>query len=246
MLNIPASRCLLLMLQHPGINIKREDFFSEVWEKHGQYVTSNTFYQNISLIRKGLRNAGLKTQVIKTVPRVGICFTGTVQIISSEDNEHHHSVISEEVNAGDMLNGIEKREDTKTELSASKRPIRTFIKKLCTTNILNLLLFLFTSLIFLAFLQSKNSWLSEKSVKIADINQCSVYVSVDVSKESYDEYIRILRAKDVFCGPDEFIRIVNGFPKKDILVLFCKNNGVEELQCSTRFKLSGLKEHKAT
>ncbi|WP_337264091.1 MULTISPECIES: winged helix-turn-helix domain-containing protein [unclassified Serratia (in: enterobacteria)] len=86
-LNVPASRCLLLMLQRPGVNITQEEFFSEVWEKNGQYVTPNTFYQNISLIRKGIRNAGLRNQVIRTLPKVGLCFTGTVQVIGDEDDK---------------------------------------------------------------------------------------------------------------------------------------------------------------
>jgi len=83
-LNIPASRCLLMMLQRPGVNINQEEFFSEVWEKHEQSITANTFYQNVSLIRKGLRNAGLRRPVIRTIPKIGLCFTGSVQVIDEE------------------------------------------------------------------------------------------------------------------------------------------------------------------
>lgn len=113
-LNIPASRCLLLMLQRPGININQEEFFSEVWEKNGQYVTSNTFYQNISLIRKGFRNAGLRSPVIRTVPKVGLCFTGTVQVIDGEEEEpRDNSVAQVKVGSDEKIDIIKDIQDIK-------------------------------------------------------------------------------------------------------------------------------------
>lgn len=82
---VPVSRCLNLLLQHPGKVVDKATFFSEVWEKNGQYVTANTFYQNISLLRKALKSAGLNEDVIRTVPRQGIRFTGSVETL--EDSE---------------------------------------------------------------------------------------------------------------------------------------------------------------
>lgn len=34
-LNMPASRCLLLLIQQDGKTVARETFFEEVWIKHG-------------------------------------------------------------------------------------------------------------------------------------------------------------------------------------------------------------------
>ncbi|MDV5429738.1 winged helix-turn-helix domain-containing protein [Klebsiella quasipneumoniae] len=57
-LNMPASRCLLLLIQHDGNTVARETFFEEVWIKHGAQVTSNGFYQNISLLRRAFKELG--------------------------------------------------------------------------------------------------------------------------------------------------------------------------------------------
>lgn len=75
------------MLQHPGEVISQSDFFNEVWQKNGQYVTANTLYQNISLVRKGMREAGLSKNIIRTVPKVGVVFSGTVEIQQEESTK---------------------------------------------------------------------------------------------------------------------------------------------------------------
>jgi len=70
-LNVPVSRCLeLLLLNHDKI-ISQSDFFYDVWEKNGTYITLGTFYQNISLLRKALNHAGLD-DIVVTVPRKGL------------------------------------------------------------------------------------------------------------------------------------------------------------------------------
>ncbi|PLO67447.1 CadC family transcriptional regulator, partial [Klebsiella michiganensis] len=58
-LNMPASRCLLLLIQQDGKTVARETFFEEVWIKHGSQVTSNGFYQNISLLRRAFKELGM-------------------------------------------------------------------------------------------------------------------------------------------------------------------------------------------
>lgn len=67
-LNMPASRCLLLLIQQDGKNVARETFFEEVWIKHGAQVTSNGFYQNISLLRRAFKELGVEEDIIITVP----------------------------------------------------------------------------------------------------------------------------------------------------------------------------------
>lgn len=78
-LNVPVSRCLALLISRAGQVVSRQTFYTEVWENQGLYVTDNTFYQNISLLRKMLRAAGIKDTIIQTVPREGIRFTGTAE-----------------------------------------------------------------------------------------------------------------------------------------------------------------------
>lgn len=80
LLNIPASRCLVLLIEREGKIITQKEFFAEVWESHGTYVTQNTFYQNISLLRKCLKTAGLVDDPIKTVPKRGMTLADNIAI----------------------------------------------------------------------------------------------------------------------------------------------------------------------
>ncbi|HBY2283656.1 hypothetical protein G5637_12910 [Klebsiella pneumoniae] len=78
-LNTPTARCLQLLLESNGNIISRDEFLSAVWEERGVVVSQNTFYQNISLLRKSLLRAGLTQDVVVTVRQRGfVIATGTV------------------------------------------------------------------------------------------------------------------------------------------------------------------------
>ncbi|HHQ2507507.1 TPA: winged helix-turn-helix domain-containing protein [Klebsiella pneumoniae] len=78
-LNTPTARCLQLLLESNGNIISRDEFLSAVWKERGVVVSQNTFYQNISLLRKSLLRAGLAQDVVVTVRQRGfVIATGTV------------------------------------------------------------------------------------------------------------------------------------------------------------------------
>ncbi|MCK7229998.1 winged helix-turn-helix domain-containing protein [Enterobacter asburiae] len=83
----PVSQCLSLLLQHPLEVVSQELFFEEVWRKNGLYVNANTLYQNMALLRKALRSLGIKKDIIKTVPRQGMKFTGSSRILPDKPSE---------------------------------------------------------------------------------------------------------------------------------------------------------------
>ncbi|MDU4942019.1 MAG: winged helix-turn-helix domain-containing protein [Mixta calida] len=82
-INQPASRCLALLIERRGDIIKQDEFMNEVWRKHGMEVTVNTLYQNISILRKTLKRAGIDENIIITVPKKGITLSARVE--ESED-----------------------------------------------------------------------------------------------------------------------------------------------------------------
>ncbi|TLV21596.1 CadC family transcriptional regulator [Klebsiella indica] len=83
LLNIPACRCLLLLIQQDGEIVARDAFFQEVWIKHGLQVTNNCFYQNISLLRRAFKQLGVGQEIIVTVPRVGVRLDAQLAVIES-------------------------------------------------------------------------------------------------------------------------------------------------------------------
>ncbi|WMY74588.1 winged helix-turn-helix domain-containing protein [Buttiauxella selenatireducens] len=84
-IHTPASECLLKLLEHNNQVLTQKFLFEEVWEKHGSVVTTNTLYQNIASIRKGLKSAGLAEDIIKTMPKMGFKSIAVLRIGVPED-----------------------------------------------------------------------------------------------------------------------------------------------------------------
>ncbi|MET6679098.1 winged helix-turn-helix domain-containing protein [Citrobacter amalonaticus] len=80
-LTTPASRCLLLLLDASPDVVTQQEFFKKVWEDEGMRVPTNTLYQNISIVRRGLRTVGETDQIlVATVPRKGFHIDKSVKI----------------------------------------------------------------------------------------------------------------------------------------------------------------------
>lgn len=94
-LNIPASRCLYLLIQQYGKTVARETFFQEVWIKHGSQVTSNGFYQNISLLRRAFKELGAEENIIVTVPRVGVRLDAALSVTEIQSTEAENPSVAE-------------------------------------------------------------------------------------------------------------------------------------------------------
>lgn len=79
-LNSPAGRCLLLLIERAGSIVTQQEFQESVWLQRGMLVSSNTYYQNISILRKGLKKIGFATDPIVTIPRIGLTLSSETQI----------------------------------------------------------------------------------------------------------------------------------------------------------------------
>lgn len=90
-LNAPTARCLQLLLESNGKIISREEFLDTVWKTRGVVVSQNTFYQNISLLRKSLLKAGLSQDIIVTVRQRGFVFASGSHIASFFRTEEENS-----------------------------------------------------------------------------------------------------------------------------------------------------------
>lgn len=81
-LNAPASRCLKLLLEQRPKLVRQSDFYSYVWGDEGKQVSVNTLYQNIALLRKGLKNLDERSaEAIVTVPKQGFKFSEEVGVL---------------------------------------------------------------------------------------------------------------------------------------------------------------------
>lgn len=84
-LHAPAADCLHLLLAHAWQPVTQKFLFAQVWEKKGVVVSTNTLYQSIASIRKGLKTAGLEEDIIRTLPKQGFQCNATVQFGPLDD-----------------------------------------------------------------------------------------------------------------------------------------------------------------
>jgi DNA-binding winged helix-turn-helix (wHTH) protein len=77
----PASRCLTLLLESWPNVVTQKELFTFVWAEDGMLVPTNTLYQNISIIRRGLRTVGEADEtLVSTVPRKGFQIDSSVKV----------------------------------------------------------------------------------------------------------------------------------------------------------------------
>lgn len=213
-LNIPASRCLQLLLSKPGKVISQQEFFTFAWQSQGRYVTNNTFYQNVSLLRRGLVSAGIKEELIKTVPKEGLLFCGKVQILKAETAP----VKTAEPIIVEQENEMVKKEDGNDTPNPS-RPNKSLLKKskalLFSVNgrfiIINPMLLLLVAILFvyLANNYRREQVFSTSHIRIANMEQCTVYVNKSEMNLTNAGYIQFLKTKNIVCRPNQFIYITD-------------------------------------
>jgi DNA-binding winged helix-turn-helix (wHTH) protein len=83
-LNSPAGRCLLLLIERAGTIVTQQECMNIVWQQRGMLVSPNTYYQNISILRKGLKKAGIASDPVVTIPRIGLTLASDTQITIKE------------------------------------------------------------------------------------------------------------------------------------------------------------------
>lgn len=111
-LNAPTARCLKILLESKGKVISREEFLAEVWNARGVVVSQNTFYQNISLLRKSLEQAGLSKEIIVTVRQRGFVFASDIDVSLCSNTEENTDgyVLKEQLNSLSVENEAGNKE----------------------------------------------------------------------------------------------------------------------------------------
>lgn len=118
LLNSPTARCLQLLLERQGCVVSRDDFLEQVWGAKGIVVSQNTFYQNISLLRKSLKKAGLHEDIVVTVRRKGFTLSSNVVIKITEKGDIEEDLLPASSMVNTPLPSIREADAMRTSTSA--------------------------------------------------------------------------------------------------------------------------------
>ncbi|WP_202561172.1 winged helix-turn-helix domain-containing protein [Enterobacter cancerogenus] len=243
-LNVPVCRFLVLLLENCNQVVHQELILREVWERHGQLVTLNTLYQNVSLLRKGLKKAGLLTTAVKTHPKVGFSFCGSVQIIEDEKIDASTSDIAKETLPKAPVDGKENLESILPANQNGEKQLSVVRSKKLNAykrvHIFYLALISLAIIFLIAFIKLEkmmsNKFNAEHDI-VAQVNRCPVYVDRGNRRVDFSRIIGYLGEQGVTCGDGEFIYLTKSIYRDELLLFTCAPMNDEELVCSTHSKL---------
>lgn len=269
-LNSPAGRCLLLLIQRAGEIVTQHEFMKIVWEKNGMLVTPNTFYQNISILRKGLKKIGLPEDPVMTIPRVGLTLTGGTQIKkrSSEklveiSHEHTHFMdensLTQDVSEQDGLMQTLNDEELEPPSAKPATPLSVSIAtehiapvkkaRLRKSSYMLLAAMGLVAMILLAAIVSLNythdddrTYFSEY-LFLANTSGCHVFIAD--KNATPDEKIKTLSLIDKFkpsCNNYPWVYVTHYFMLPRISVIRCNKQMKEPNACISEYYFKGLKQ----
>ncbi|EOY8345035.1 winged helix-turn-helix domain-containing protein [Escherichia albertii] len=220
-LTTPASRCLTLLLEAFPDVVTQQDFFKKVWEEAGMHVPTNTLYQNISIIRRGLRAVGETSgSLVATVPRKGFKIENTV-------NVERQSIITTSDSPENNTPALQPTISYKEETIVRKKFFTKEIRK-CHRTFLSMLSAFITGLLF-AFLvwqhnQPKPFFADYKS--IAEIKGCNFNVTEDSlhGMKDYDKYTSLILTSGIDCKKYPWLYFSLSRAAPGLIVMACKKN----------------------
>lgn len=243
MLHIPVSRILFLLLNKAGTIVSQEDIYREVWENYGQKVTSNTLYQNVSLLRKALKTAGLITVTIKTHPKSGFSFFGKVELNEENDVPDNPTLIDPIQNREADTAGAEgsyRRKNTFSETHSQTFPVKGSSSGRTSRYwpvliLVTLLILLCVSLVWILPSGKVKEFTVEQKI-IGRANNCPVYIDRGNDKVDLTKIMAYLREKGVNCNDHDFLYITKAPYVNEIIIMSCKSTD-EVLSCHLSMKL---------
>lgn len=240
-LHSPVSRFLLLLISREGNIITQEEIYREVWEKYGQRVTPNTLYQNVSLLRKGLKTAGITSLIIKTHPKSGFSFYGHVQAFENEELTANNET---EIFSGITVEPVTKlTQDTKEEkkqnrvatVQNSERK-RTRMKAYITLIRFGFIFSVISVLFLVLMPSSTDEHFTLEQNLVARVNGCPVYVDRGNRKVDLSKILQYLGEKDISCREHDFLYMTKAPNVSRVIIMSC-NSASEDIKCSLLIKL---------
>ena len=208
-LHAPASECLHLLLAHPGEPVTQKVLFAQVWQKRGVVVSTNTLYQSIASIRKGLKAAGLEEDIIRTLPKQGFQCNATVQFGALQEFIHTPGVPSIEPDLA-----VE-------EIAVSEKKHK--LANNCTNYPLMLSCLIAISMVLGVFYwqQSDNSDTSVRFYHAGHVDKCSLYSSWPGSEYSQSVFNELRKHYPLDCRNNHYAYLTINHMQTGSTLIFC-------------------------
>jgi len=237
-LAIPASLCLLALLQNKGDIVSHDDLLSFAWAARGMNVSPSTVYQNLSILRKSLESVGLSGGVIRTIPKRGWVIPDSflVEFINE---------LSEDVSVSDE--NIANHNNN----SIPFPPLLLNFKGTMKNQVILKIAFLSLCCTVLYFSYLLSNYLSEDVIpdyiapdfiKIESASGCNIYRNRSLRNDDF--FAKFISGQNLKCGKEKWWYIINYPPSREISLFRCsgelnKNTTKKTSLCASDFYSGG-------
>lgn len=231
-----ASECLRVLIERQGDIITRQDLTENVWGKRGVIISTNTYYQTMLLLRRGLENSGLTKNIVSTHYGKGATIEKNITIIKIDESKAMLDVV-------DLIHESESLEATQSNDDDSYLTLNQGIaksdSKVKTSRwaFINILLLLsFFVLFYLSSLIKRDDFFSNYEEVLPKIGKCNIYINPEhIRKEDFNKY---LKSHNLTCKNEESIYLSSIYPVSRISIIRCSGNFLLEEPCESDFYLN--------
>jgi DNA-binding winged helix-turn-helix (wHTH) protein len=228
MLSGVAKRILLLFIENYGEVISRKFIFKQVWDDYGMVASNNNLNQNISKLRRTLKELGINDEFITTVPKVGFVLKKNIKLEvldpAQEDqgyiaitslHEHDRVTLSsqdQDIASLPAVNPLIPVYSEKLTLKQNVILIWQMKKRLCLFALIALLIMGIGSIYFL---RGEENTITPEEGFLGEVNSCKVFFvagrnpSGERSPRLDRDMLAYVEDKNMSCSGDEYILIKN-------------------------------------
>lgn len=225
-LTAPASHCLVLLLEASPELVSQQTFFKKVWEDEGILVPANTLYQNISIVRRGLRDVGeTDNSLVVTVPRKGFHINANVNI------EKREKISLDSVGSADASLAVQDSVAGKKATTESVATVHTADKKNARSKAVTLLIMAlsllagFFSLHYLWHFNDEKPFFSSYTLVESD-RGCHFYTIDDnhASIDKFNSYKSLIFKSGLDCKKYPFVYFSMSQMTPGFIVFICRKS----------------------
>lgn len=222
-LQLPATLCLLYLLNHKGEIIPQRTLIKEGWGKYEGITIPNTFYQTVLTLRKALEEVGLPRDIIKTLSRRGLIIEETTTV---------EQITPTVINNSDLLIDASKEANVIQAPEQSKR----VISKITALTVVFFLLAIFNCIVLYQnklTMPFQNFILLPLHAKL--YKKCKIYY--EPTEGTADLYINFIRQHIGFCTENAYIFMTGNSNSDRIVSFVCNKDARRDLTsfCSTNY-----------
>lgn len=226
-----AAECFKILIDEKGRIVSRKEMKEKVWGKRGVVVSSNTFYQNMLNLRRGLEKVGAGSHLITTYYGKGVGIDNGVDIKRVAYNvsgsaypENTRTDHSDEA----VANDIQALPDKKIT------PVRK--ERMFGLTLMNAVLLLVSIALFILSQNIKRENYFSQYIKTPyQVKTCSVYT--DPTKMDERELQDFLTHNTPDCEEGETLYLSSVYPVKRMSVIRCTGHFLPGDECESDYYL---------